>query len=420
MIHDTHDDGSGLVSAFIDGELDSAGEMQLFAALASDSDLRSELKEGIFVRSMVAHDVSHLHPPPALKASVERRIFPRATVALQKEPSLLVFTWSRGMWAAAAIVLTLLSISVIGQREMTIPGTPAIPGLMSSITDLAARTARGWAATVGRDAQPPPARSIAATARSSAPVRQASFIRTERARVPTEYVAPSTRSTLVSPTYPELFVAQLRAGPNVIVLPESRTTTTAKPHGPVIVGAMEPTLYPEPEGVPGLGFGLHGIAGSSFPAVSLPSESGGLENIAASVRYRLNDRTEIGLEVGREMFNQEYDGTEPTALTGNFTQQPRHVTYRQAPALTSVGVRYRVMFDDLFKGVPLAPYVGAYAGGTSVGALGRMEIGLRLFNDDRTTLTAGMEGSLLAYSYQQTWFTSRRVSFTYGVSTRLW
>ena len=69
---DTHQNmsDSGMLNAFLDGELDSAHEETFFRTLANDSDLRTEMHDQLAIRKAIQHDAEAYTPPAAATSAV--------------------------------------------------------------------------------------------------------------------------------------------------------------------------------------------------------------------------------------------------------------------------------------------------------------------------------------------------------------
>lgn len=149
---------------------------------------------------------------------------------------------------------------------------------------------------------------------------------------------------------------------------------------------------------------VRGLLGTSLPRTELPSGSSSpFKNSAASVRYAIDHNHSVGIEFGAEEYFQQYLNVVEGSL------------YRvsQNPLLTWAGIAYR--FNALPES-PFSPFGQITLGGTRLGGLGRLLLGLAYAPESRVRFMLGAEGSALLYNHQNLWNASPKVGITYGVS----
>ena len=140
------------------------------------------------------------------------------------------------------------------------------------------------------------------------------------------------------------------------------------------------------------------------PAELLDPSDGFLKDAALSLTYRLNENQELGLTVGQEHFYQRF---QELALNGDT------ILYRQNPLLYWGGVGLKHQF---LRSTDLNPYVQVIAGGTRVGPMGRLGIGVQYQLTPILRLLAGGEFSSLLYTQDGREYYSGKYGLTYGVS----
>ena len=155
---------------------------------------------------------------------------------------------------------------------------------------------------------------------------------------------------------------------------------------------------------------LRGMQLSSFPEPTI--NTGGsplLENMAIAVFYGM-DRHDVGVEFGQEPFSMHYDGVEAGKV----------VKYQQNLLTPWLLASWRYRFAPIRFLGGIEPYVTASAGASlQLWPTARAGAGLMYMPDSRVRFHVGVEGSVLAFPYQDEWFSSRRAGFTYGLSVLL-
>ena len=118
-----------------------------------------------------------------------------------------------------------------------------------------------------------------------------------------------------------------------------------------------------------------------------------------------DDRSDYGLEFGQEAFSQRYSGIE----------YGKGVVYEQNLLTSWLLAGYRHRFLPVFGAVE--PYVSLGAGTTmQAWPLARFGAGFMYMPDRRVRFHLGLEGAVLAYPFQERWFSSERAGLSYGIS----
>jgi hypothetical protein len=468
-----------LLHAYIDGELDTEFEQQFYSMLATDSEMRRRLRQFRTVRGEARRFGAVATPPPEVTSAVFTRLgfstTPSASHSRLAGAALLLRSaWAPGVSAAAAVVIT--SLLILALQET--PRTAAPPTLASEQPGPALHIAKPATspssaddpATTGAQHRPriddgtrsagEGRTNVAAgddrdayrSGRTLAGIPSrlpSTAMATEEVEVKNPTPADGTGGSIVTDEQPVSYYAETRQiqPSDDVALPPSAayvelpgSWADADPHGIAsggsdaaammakqsMVGQGTPMpgvhahdaidtrrYFPALDGGPGLQFlsiEIRGVSAASFPAATIGTRSNPLmENMAAALYYS-NEQHDVGLEYGQEPFSQHYNGME----------FGKPVRYEQN-LLTSwllAGYRYR------FAPVPMLgsvePYVTAGIGSTlQAWPIARAGAGLMYMPDRRVRFHIGLEGALLAFPYQENWFTSKRAGLTYCISVLL-
>jgi hypothetical protein len=123
--------------------------------------------------------------------------------------------------------------------------------------------------------------------------------------------------------------------------------------------------------------------------------------------YQVNEHHAVGAELGHEPFAMVFEGD----------RNGQTLQYDQNPTTMWVGPTYRYTGSP-FGEIPLAPYGQATAAFSQYGPVGRLSAGLQYSPVGPLTFLLGLEGSALAYRYQDNLYVSPNVGLTYGMAVR--
>ena len=468
-----------MLHAWIDGELDPALETQFFSLLASDSDLRDKLRHMRNIRMEAQKFGAVVQPPADISDRVFARLgfaVPNESAAsASRRPAMLAAlgrAWAPVASAAAAAVIT--AILILGLRDpMNDAATqtladggirPAVEQQETPTED--GRSARDEAAVEQLSKRNP------ATAPGSGRVTEArtdpSRQRSLRAVKPSSISSSAERrddiaqhgddgissgseptanprndgSTEVSKSNTESTAgdAQVDAGdsgfadagvsddahatsggadipandpswrnpliePAVPAANAMRESPAPAGTAPVDTRQYFPGLRPT-DVLPALSVELRGMNTASFPSPTITTSSDPwMQNMAVAVFYT-SGQHDLGLEFGQEPFAMHYHGVE----------NGKAVRYEQNLLTPWLQASWRYRFRP-FSIAGIEPYVTASLGSSLYfWPMARTGAGIMYMPDRRVRFHIGVEGSMLAYPYQQQWFTSRRVGLTYGLS----
>lgn len=150
--------------------------------------------------------------------------------------------------------------------------------------------------------------------------------------------------------------------------------------------------------------------GGTFPQLDENLKSGSILNDKSiGVFYRLNDNLIVGLELGKEVYNQEfkyYDGG-------------INKVQKQSPSLFWYGATLRYTPFDLMLNDDFYPYIQATAGGTDIGLLGKVQAGISLDLLRNIGVNIGYEYSGAQYSINKSSSVSTKHGLTIGLVYKL-
>lgn len=410
----THQDymDERMLHAFLDGELDGAHEELLFEKLSSDGALRSEMQQHLAMRKAIQHDNEAFTPPAAATSAVFAALgFSLPPLAAEAAPAggfgaAGGFGVAGGLGAAgsgaagagsgtfrqvalsaAAAVLAILAALFLSMQfpaaSPDLSGTServvSVPPTMVEIQETPALGDLPVASVPARNALP--AASAPAQEQASANRDLRIFDARDLDMRP---IAALTASEKAAPE-PE----RIRAGDVQFF-----------------------DLIPAPDGVT---LYARNVALRSDPSPAVVSQSEPwFHNMNIGALYALSDHHAIGIEGGQEAFPQTFSGIEGG----------RSVRYEQNPMAYWATAVYQFNGDALLPHVH--PFAQAQAGGAFgqavnggmywLGPLARATLGVKLRPFERIAIVAGLEGTMLLYRFQGSWFDTNKLGLTYGVS----
>lgn len=378
------------IHQLLDGELDSPGEAVLFSELAQNSELRSEFMQLLAIRTAVQQDRAALIPPIALTNSVFAGVGlagPLAGAAAGAAGGAVASTWLSKILVPAIAALTAAGI------------TYGITASSERAQYIAPDNAQSRAQYIVPDNAPP------------APSDQSELrhLRGEVARLQSELEQAKQESQ-------QLATIQSNTAPDEYVEPETRATpidlthtiTFAREQDQRVIMPMNQTpIVPEYRDYPSFYVQVRGLSSSGLTAVNVAPQTSFAENVNLALLYQLSPNHQIGVEVGNESFPMSFDGNRNGQL----------IRYEQQPVSTWAGVTYRYAFAPIGNSA-FTPFAQGLVGGTQFGPLGRLAGGLQYSPSGPLTFMLGVEGTTMAYTYQNQWFTSSKLGLTYGMAIR--
>jgi len=377
----------------LDGELDSMNESALFGEFAVNADLRTEFKQQLAIRSAVHQDRVGLVPPSALTNTLFGGLgfaAPLAGAAAGAVSGGLLIQWLTRLGlpllstiAAAGITFGLTQNS--GQQTATEqqPLTNPITGVTTSS-----------ASSITNDREVERLR------------REVWSLRAERKRL--NALLAETPVTAPDPQ-PESESAQYE-------MPSVSTSNIALTNSIALTHSMEPRMLQvlglEPVVLrstlfPSFLVQVRGVSGSPLSDVNVPAQTSWYDNMSIGLLYQLSHRDAVGMEFGNESYAMSFEGERDGQI----------VRYEQQPSSMWAGITYRHTLNTIGK-TAFAPFGQILLGGTKFGPLGRVSAGITYAPSGPLSFIFGVEGSTMAYQFQDTWFGSSKIGLTYGVAVR--
>lgn len=374
------------LSAYIDGELDASLEEPLFAALASNADLRQELRELLALRQAAHHDRAVLIPPMSATAAVFQSLGIGAGIGAGL--SLLHKLWLPALSAIAGGVLTWLGVTarILWTPPQELPQQAALPPTSVPVVKpettvverIVYRTRTVYLPSPGGD------RDV------SAPFSSPS--ETAQAQLPSP-LSPLAEASVVRhmpiPTIVRYIEPAPRLGNDVLAV--------ESPSPPVLSPSE---LHPQFRLI------VRGLGTTSLINVpQQPDRSSPFNTSAVGLLYTLSDHHAIGIEVGREPFAMQFYGY----------REDTRLRYEAYPALLwgTFAYQYRMRLSP-----QLEPFMQLGIGATEFGLLGRSSLGVLYRPTTAVGILLGVEGALMRYVYQATPYWTPNVGITYGIMFR--
>ncbi len=130
------------------------------------------------------------------------------------------------------------------------------------------------------------------------------------------------------------------------------------------------------------------------------------DNVIISGMYHFSDNHSVGLEMGWERFAQSFT----TSYYGEVTEQ------KQYPRRFLAGMSYRFTYTNLFGLEYVSPYSEIFAGGSSLGPIGKLNAGIRFTPINNISMNLGYEYGFLYYSVDNKTYNSEKQGFVYRIS----
>lgn len=431
----------------LDGELSAHDEPSLFGELSVNADLRHEFKQQLAIRSAVQNDRMALVPPAHLTNTVFSGLgfaAPMAGAAAGAAGGGFLLPWLVKLGlpllsAAAAIGVTMAVSS--SPENSTVADNRNQPGIVGSNPQSTTQPNELESRGTGVSGQSTYAQSSAQTnAQSSAQTNaqsnvstqsndneaQLNALRRENRRLRNELanaqtpdqplavdgsqtperdgaqrVEPSTPSAQPDvPAFERMGIAKVDVN-NTMTFAHDDDLQAIETQ--IMPATMTYTAYPSPIAQ------VRGFAASHLNDVNVPAQSSWYDNIAVAFAYELTPHWAVGAEfVGGESFSQRFEGQSNGQI----------IRYEQRPSTYSIGPILRYTASPIGK-IAAIPFFQVMAGGTEFGPIGRFTAGMQYNLSGPISLLAGLEYTMLGYKFQDSWFTSSKIGFTYGLAVRL-
>jgi len=148
---------------------------------------------------------------------------------------------------------------------------------------------------------------------------------------------------------------------------------------------------------------------SQVPNISINSGIAELSNLNVSVGYSFNENFAAGIELGREPFMLRYNGI----------AKGRRTLYEQQSSMLLGGIVFQGKLSPFEALYDVQPVCSMFLGGSEIGPLARFSTGLQYPITQAITLYGGLEYSLLQFQFQSNSFMTQKLGFTYGMQINL-
>jgi hypothetical protein len=154
---------------------------------------------------------------------------------------------------------------------------------------------------------------------------------------------------------------------------------------------------------------LRGFTARSIPENQVaPLSQVTLNNIGISLFYQLDENSSAGLEIGQEDILQKFSGV----------KDDKQSIWDQNWTAFWWGIMYQYTMKNEEEFADLQPFVRGFVGGTRLGPITRGILGLQYTFADRVNMFGGIEGTILFYNFQGTYFTTKKIGITYGFGVK--
>ncbi|MBL0323006.1 MAG: hypothetical protein IPP80_11670 [Ignavibacteria bacterium] len=398
----------------LDGELDSMNESALFGELAVNSDLRTDFKQQLAIRSAVHDDRVGLVPPIALTSSVFSGLgfaAPLAGAAAGAAGGGLLLQWLTRLGLPI-----LSSIAAVGITFGLVNSEQRIANSESPVVNSEQRTSNSEQRIANSESSVANSESSAAVAGSREQALESTNNRLRREIASLRAEQDRLKMMLAERTSVASEAPVQSDEPRFVSSPEVMTTNVAMTNTIQLTHSNEPRMLQataltpinlRPVKYPAFLVQVRGMSGSSMTDVSVPAQTAWYDNMSIGLFYQLSDRNTVGLEFGNESFAMAFEGE----------RNGQVIRYEQQPLSAWAGITYRHTLPTIGS-TAFAPFGQILLGGTKYGPLGRLTAGIAYAPSGPLSFIFGLEGSTMGYQFQDSWFGTSKIGLTYGVSVR--
>jgi hypothetical protein len=394
-----------LITSYLDGELPIEKEDAMFSSLASNSeDSRSAMRELVSMRNVIPHDIEAFTPPPGAKDAVFSQLG-MATQSVEKGKS----GWKKAILPLAFLALGLAGGYGIGDTFSSNEKNEVVQLMQNQVPigDFSPLISSGVSPSVPN-----------IVLQQSAPVR---IVYKDRMR--------NMASVTPMITLPPISVNQGARSTNAIdekseisnsgndTSDQSKTKELINGNASQESGGAANTLMQTmpsisltnvaPVKYPQFWMQFRGMSSLQSPEYSgIREQMGIFDNSRVTFAWSLGEHFSVGLEAGREPFVLNYQGI----------KEDRPFVFNQySPMLT--GGLFLQGRTSAFENLGNSRfYAQAVAGGTEIGVLGRLGLGIAYPISNHISLQLGLEQSYMQFQFQGNAFNSQKLDLLYGIS----
>ncbi len=423
------------IHQLLDGELDAIHEPRLYGELATNGDLRAEFRQQLAIRTAIQNDRMALVPPAALTNSVFSSLgfaAPLAAAVTGTAGGGFLLQWfSRiGIPILSAVTAAGITFGVANHTSAPIAGTTQpVSSNQGTPNNTVAPEPQNTAVAGGTTANNVvekivyrdrivPSTSDAQPAQQNSELRNANNLlnaqnqkwAAENERLTRELAQlRSSQSTPVTQNV-QSTVAETNSAADVIPITSVRVANTMELHNVPSARMLMPSAVNAEQAFstyPAYSAQLRGFPLASTLNTGVSEQPAWYNNLGVSLLYHTSPNHSFGLEFGNENFPMIFDANRDGQI----------IRYEQSPASSWAGVTYRYTANRLGN-TAFAPFAQGVLGGTKFGPIGRVAAGIQYSPVGPLTFIFGLEGSAMAYYFQQQWYTSPKYGFTYGMAVK--
>lgn len=403
--------------AFMDGELATSDEQQLFNELASNKELRTELKDILSIRNAVLHDL--VAPPAAAETGLVGAIgFQGAGAGVVggglatasgasvtgmggwSALSSVLFT-SSCLLAGVAVAWWLFGFSAHDKAPLNVASTASAPVMLGIAGEPGLHTTIIAPTDTIHDVR------YVNRYRNTPTVTPVEQIPQQKRDIAEQTLQPLPATTIIAVSSPNNINNSLDqiSSANTVSINLEDYSTPAVPHKAAFLatGLQSPPVSVR----------LRTLASGLRSSESVPTsvQNSLIPNTAFALLFPLNANHKIGVELGTESFRQEFSST---------TADNRQLMVLQTPVLFWMGGTYQYN-GDAFSGLGgISPFAIATLGyAYAQGPVGRATVGFSYKPVGPLCFSVGLDAALLGYNHQSNWFTTRKWGISYGLSIDL-
>lgn len=403
--------------AFMDGELATSEEQQLFNELASNKDLRTELKDILSIRNAVLHDL--VSPPAAAETGLIGALgFQGAGVGVVggglaaasgasvtgmggwSVVSSVLFS-SSCLLAGVAVAWWLFGFSVHNKTPLNVASSTSAPAVLGIAGEPSLRTTIVAPTDTVHDVRYVNRYRSTPTV---APVEQTPQLKSDIAETSLQPMPITSTNDVPAPNNSNNALDQISSANTIHINLEDYSTPTVPPKAALLTAGLQS---------PPVSVRLRTLASGLRSSESVPTsvQNSLIPNTAFALLFPLNANHKVGVELGTESFRQEFSST---------TSDNRQLMILQTPVLFWMGGTYEFSGDDFTVLGGISPYAIATLGyAYSQGPVGRATVGLSYKPVGPLRFSVGLDAAILGYNHQSNWFTTRKWGISYGLSIDL-
>lgn len=416
-------DYNSLLHDFIDGNLDPSKERELFYALASNEELRRDLKSSVAIDKSFARKISSFAPSVGSTGAIFDRLgieAPKNLTEPTPKPGFSSFfkRFGQGFYGVfsgaavtAAIFLFFLTPKFGGG------GIETSSGIASESTRI--ESTETPIVSAGPASETRANTVTTSESESAAPVRErivykTVYVDSEGNRIDKSSGLPKTPNsedvakTTTAPERESSETEKVVSKPEEPIIAKIENEEYRAISPPSRIQRVDyfpsvPKFFDYTPAERGVSLEYKGAQSWSVQKAYVNKSSENFfDNSAIALSYRFSDRFSAGLDFRSEFFYQEFEGEVENSL----------FLYRQYPSYRTLTAfaRYKLYRSEIFD-----LFTEAGIGYVATGALGRFSIGTEVSPDPSYSFLFGLEAGALAYEHQGSPWFSPKIGLMYGV-----